>query len=143
VNELVVIVKFNSSVCRQPAAFKVVNVYAPLAVYVTPFEAQVYEAGEVIVLEFVVLLFTVKFNVSVFKHPAAFNDVFVYEPPAVYVTPFADHVYESQEICDDEDAELLLIVKFNVSVFTQPAAFNDVYIYVPPAVYVTPLAAQV
>jgi hypothetical protein len=83
VNEIVVIVKFNVSVFTQPAAFNDVFEYEPLAVYVTPFEAHVYEAGEVIVLEFVVLLFTVKFNVSVFKHPDAFNDVFVYEPPAV------------------------------------------------------------
>jgi hypothetical protein len=55
----------------------------------------------------------------------------------------AAHVYESQAVCDDDDDVLLLIVKFNVSVFKHPDAFNDVFVYVPPAVYVTPFAAQV
>jgi hypothetical protein len=85
----------------------------------------------------------VKFNVAVFKQPAAFNDVFVYVPPAVYDTPFSAHVYESHEVCVNDVDVLLLIVKFNVAVFTQPAAFNDVFVYAPLAVYVTPFAAQV
>jgi hypothetical protein len=59
-------------------------------------------------------LLIVKFNVSVFKHPDAFNDVYVYAPLALYVTPFAAHVYESHEVIDELDIELLLIVKFNV-----------------------------
>jgi hypothetical protein len=32
----------------------------------------------------------------------------------------------SQAVADDDDVELLLIVKFSVAVFTHPAAFNDV-----------------
>jgi hypothetical protein len=70
----------------------------------------------------------VRFNVEVCTQPAAFNDVEVYEPLALYVTPFADHVYESQATADDVDDELLLIVKFNVAVFTQPEAFNEVHV---------------
>jgi hypothetical protein len=40
------------------------------------------------------------------------------------VLPF--QVYTSQAVADDDDVELLLIVRFNVAVFAQPAAFNDV-----------------
>jgi hypothetical protein len=40
------------------------------------------------------------------------------------VLPF--QAYESQAIADDDDVELLLIVRFNVDAFTQPAAFNEV-----------------
>jgi hypothetical protein len=142
-DDVLLIVKFKFSVFKHPDAFNDVYVYAPLALYATPFAAHVYESHEVCVEVDVELLLIVKFNVSVFKHPAAFNDVFVYAPLALYVTPFAPQVYESQDEAFIDDDELLLIVKFNVAVFTQPAAFNDVFVYAPLAVYVTPLAAQV
>jgi hypothetical protein len=32
----------------------------------------------------------------------------------------------SQAVSDDDDVELLLMVKFNVAVFIQPTAFNEV-----------------
>jgi hypothetical protein len=32
----------------------------------------------------------------------------------------------SQAVADDDDVELLLIIRFKVAVFTQPGAFNDV-----------------
>jgi hypothetical protein len=32
----------------------------------------------------------------------------------------------SQAVADDDDVELLLVVKFNIAVLTQPEAFNDV-----------------
>ena len=140
---LLLIVKFNVAVFTQPAAFNDVYVYVPPAVYVTPFAAHVYESHEEALIDDDELLLTVKFNVAVFKQPEAFNDVYVYVPPAVYVAPFAAHVYESQAVCVEDEEVLLLIVKFNVAVFTQPEAFNDVFVYVPPAVYVTPFAAQV
>ena len=35
-------------------------------------------------------------------------------------------VYASQAVSNDDDVELLLIVRFNVAVFTQAATFNDV-----------------
>ena len=143
-DELLLIVKFNVSVFKHPDASNDVFVYVPPAVYVTPFAAQVYESHEEALIDDDELLLIVKFNVAVFTQPAAFNDVYVYTPLAVYVTPFAAHVViESHEKALIDDDELLLIVKFNVAVFKQPAAFNDVYIYVPPEVYVTPLAAHV
>jgi hypothetical protein len=40
------------------------------------------------------------------------------------VLPF--QVYTSQAVVDDDDVELLLMVKFNVAVFTHPDTFNDV-----------------
>jgi hypothetical protein len=125
-DELAFIVKFKFSVFKHPAAFNDVYVYAPLALYETPFAAHVYESQATSDKDEVELLLIVKFNVSVFKHPDAFNDVFVYVPLALYVTPLAAHEYESHEEALIDDDELLLIVKFNVAVFTQPAAFNDV-----------------
>jgi hypothetical protein len=139
----VLIVKFNVSVFKQPDAFNDVFVYAPLALYVTPFAPHVYESQATSDIDDDELLLIVKFNVAVFKQPDAFNDVYVYVPPAVYETPFAAHVYESQATSDKDDVELLLIVKFNVSVFRHPAAFNDVFVYAPLALYVTPFAPQV
>jgi len=137
------IVKFNVAVFTQPAAFNDVEVYAPLALYETPFAAHVYESHEEALIDDDELLLTVKFNVAVFVQPDAFDDVYVYAPLALYVIPFAAHVYESQATSDNDEVELLLIVKFNVAVFKHPDAFNDVFVYVPPAVYVTPFAAQV
>jgi hypothetical protein len=141
--ELLLIVKFNVSVFKQPAAFNDVFVYAPLALYETPFAPHVYESQATSDKDDEELLLIVKFNVSVFTQPAAFNDVFVYAPLALYETPFAPHVYESQAISDKDDDELLLIVKFNVSVFKHPDAFNDVYVYAPLALYETPFATHV
>ena len=141
--ELLLIVKFNVSVFKHPDAFNDVFVYVPLALYVTPFAPHEYESHEEALIDDDELLLIVKFNVAVFKQPAAFNDVCIYVPPAVYVTPLAAHVYESHEVCVNDVDVLLLIVKFNVAVFTQPAAFNDVFVYAPLAVYVTPFAAQV
>ena len=131
---LLLTVKFNVAVFTQPAAFDDVYVYVPPAVYVTLFAAHVYELQAVCDVADDELLLIVKFNVALFTQPAAFNDVYVYVPPAVYVTPFAAHVYELQAVCVKDDDVLLLIVKFNVAVFTQPAAFNDVYVYAPLAV---------
>jgi hypothetical protein len=141
--ELLLIVKFNVSVFKQPAAFNDVFVYAPLALYVTPFAPHEYESHEEALIDDEELLLIVKFNVSVFTQPAAFNDVFVYAPLALYETPFAPQVYESQATSDKDDDELLLIVKFNVSVFKHPDAFNDVYVYAPLALYETPFATHV
>jgi hypothetical protein len=42
------------------------------------------------------------------------------------VPPF--QVYTSQAVADDDDVELLLIIRFNVAVFKHPAAFNEVYV---------------
>jgi len=75
--------------------------------------------------------------------PEAFNDVFVYVPLAVYVIPFAGHVYELHVVWDIDDAVLFIIIKFKVAVFTQPAAFNDVFVYAPLTVYVLPFAGHV
>jgi len=99
--------------------------------YVTPLHAHVYESHAVADELDVTEVLIVKFNVAVFTQPEAFNDVEVYAPLALYETPFAAHVYESHEVCDEDDVELLLTVKFNVAVFRQPAAFNDVYVYAP------------
>jgi hypothetical protein len=45
-----------------------------------------------------------------------------------YVTPLHAQVYESHAVVDELDVTEVLIVKFNVSVFKQPAAFNDVFV---------------
>ena len=137
------IVKFNVSVFKHPDAFNDVFVYAPLALYVTPLAPHEYESHEEALIDDDELLLIVKFNVAVFTQPAAFNDVDVYAPLALYETPFAAHVYESQATSDIDDDELLLIVKFNVAVFVQPDAFDDVYVYAPLALYETPFAAHV
>jgi hypothetical protein len=81
----------------------------------------------------------VKFNVAVFTQPDVFNEVQVYEPEAVYDVPLHDHVYELHAVAVKLEVVLLLIVKFNVAVFTQPAAFNEVQVYEPEAVYEFPL----
>jgi hypothetical protein len=139
------IVKFNVSVFKQPAAFNDVCIYVPPAVYVTPLAAHVYESHEVCVNDDDVLLLIVKFNVAVFTQPAAFNDVFVYAPLAVYVTPFAAQVYESQAVCNSDDVVLLLIVscKYVVSKQAGFAVCGVAFEYVPEAVYVFPLPVGV
>jgi len=38
------------------------------------------------------------------------------------------HVYVLHAVADDDDVELLLMVKFKVAVFKQPETFNDVYV---------------
>jgi hypothetical protein len=43
-------------------------------------------------------------------------------------------VYESHAVADDDELELLLIVKLNVAVCKQPDAFKEVAVYVPLAV---------
>jgi hypothetical protein len=43
-------------------------------------------------------------------------------------------VYELQAVAEDDEVKFVLIVKFNVAVLEQPAAFNDVYEYTPLAV---------
>jgi hypothetical protein len=77
----------------QPEVFKLVKVYTPLVVYVTPF--QLYESHSV---AFTLLLKVpgtiVKSNMLVLVQPAAFNDVPVYIPDTVYVTEFRGHEYE-------------------------------------------------
>ena len=139
------IVKFNVSVFKQPAAFNDVCIYVPPAVYVTPLAAHVYESHEVWVNDVDVLLLIVKFNVAVFTQPAAFNDVFIYVPPAVYVTPFSAHVYELQAVCDSDVVVLLLIVscKYVVSKQAGFAVCGVAFEYVPEAVYVFPLPVGV
>ena len=37
-----------------------------------------------------------------------------------------EHAELKQAVAEDDDVELLLIVRFNVAVFTQPAPFNEV-----------------
>jgi hypothetical protein len=37
-------------------------------------------------------------------------------------------VYELQAVAEEDEVRLELIVKFNVAVLEQPAAFNDVYV---------------
>ncbi len=90
-----------------------------------------------------VLYLIVRFNVAVFKHPEAFNEVYVYTPLEVYIAPLDVHVNELQAVCDKVDVELLLTTRFNVAVFTHPEEFNEVYVYVPLVVYVTPLDVHV
>jgi hypothetical protein len=51
----------------------------------------------------------VKFNVAVFIQPDELGDVKVYTPLAVYVKPFAAHVYESQEVSVKVDVEPLFV----------------------------------
>ena len=87
---------------------------------------QVYELQALIVEPpFVVLVLIVRFNVAVFIQPAAFNEVKVYIPLAVYDEPF--HIYELQAVfVEPPFVVLALIVKINVAVFTQPTPFNDV-----------------
>jgi hypothetical protein len=105
----------------------------------------VYESHEVWVNDVDVLLLIVKFNVAVFTQPAAFNDVFIYVPPAVYVTPFSAHVYELQAVCDSDVVVLLLIVscKYVVSKQAGFAVCGVAFEYVPEAVYVFPLPVGV
>ena len=134
-----VMVNVNVAVFTQPAVFNEVNVYVPLTVYVTLFAAHVYESHEDVVrLPFVVLLLIVRFNVAVFTQPLAPIVVFVYTPEVVYVNPLAVQVYELQAVIEVDVFELLLMVNTNVAVFTQPAVFKVVYVYVPLAVYVVP-----
>jgi hypothetical protein len=57
----------------------------------------------------VVLVLIVKFNVAVFIQPDELGDVKVYTPLAVYVKPFAAHVYESQEVSVKVDVEPLFV----------------------------------
>jgi len=47
-------------------------------------------------------------------------------------------VYVSQAVIVEDVVDVVLIVKFNVDVKVQPAAFNEVAVYVPLAVYVVP-----
>ena len=78
---LLLIVKFNVATESQFAAFVVVNVYTPLAVYVVPFHKNELQADSVLVE--VVLLLMVKFNVATESQFAAFVVVYVYTPLAV------------------------------------------------------------
>ena len=70
----------------------------------------------------------VKFNVTVESQPAAFVKTFVYAPEAVYVVPFSAHVYESHAVADVDDDVGWVIVKFNVIVESQPAAFGTTFV---------------
>ena len=112
--------------------------YDPEAVYVTPFETQVYESQTVSLVIIPVRGVIVKFNVSVCVHPAAFNEVAVYVPDVVEVVRFTTHVYVPQAVSLVLFDDLLLIVRFKVAVCVHPPAFNDVAVYVPLALYVVP-----
>jgi hypothetical protein len=103
-----------------------VYVYTPLDVYVAPLDVHVYELQAVCDKVDVELLLTTRFNVAVFTHPEAFNEVYVYTPLDVYVAPLDVHVYELQAVCDKVDVELLLTTRFSVAVFIHPEAFNEV-----------------
>ena len=80
-------VNTNVLVSVHPAAFVLVEVYVPDAVYVVPFTDQVYASHAVADCELEVLLLMVNTNVLVSVHPAAFVLVEVYVPDAVYVVP--------------------------------------------------------
>jgi hypothetical protein len=61
----------------------------------------------------------------------------VYIPLAVYVTPF--HRYDphvGRVVVNDVDD--FLIVKFNVTVESQPAAFVPRHVFTPPVLYTNP-----
>jgi hypothetical protein len=141
--ELLLIVKFSVAIESHPAAFVNVAVYEPEFEYVIEFADHVYELHAVTDSEPVELLLTVKFNIAIESHPAAFVNVAVYEPEFVYVIEFADHVYELHAVTDSEPVELLLTVKFNVAIESHPAAFVNVAVYEPEFEYVIEFADHV
>ena len=58
----------------------------------------------------------------------------MYSTTLIYVVPFQSKL--SQAVTSSDDVELLLIVKFNVAVESQPIALVVTNVYVPLSVYV-------
>ena len=81
----------------------------------------------------------IKFNVTILSHPAALTKVsFAIVSLEVYVTPFVQ-VYETQDEILSVEVLVKLIVKFNVTILSHPAALTKVsFAIVSLEVYVTP-----
>ena len=134
------IVKFKVAIESQPAVLVVLKVYVPAILYGVPF--QVYgnaaEQTEIFVVE-TVSFKTLRFKVATESQPAAFVVLKVYVPALLYGVPFQvyGNVAEQTETLVVETVSFK-IVRFNVAVESQPAAFVVLNVYVPPELYGVP-----